>query len=79
MKYRPIEIFFILLLLGTIVMLVATYIQMTKCGELLKLIDEKGGPEQVCQWACPICENLMDIGVISKTTTGTTTTSPYSD
>lgn len=46
--------------------LIGIYFQMKRCGAVLDIINEKGGPDQVCGWAATACGELMETGVISR-------------
>lgn len=64
MNKENLWIILIAALVVTMIMLLLTYAQMTKCAAVKELIDEKGGPEEVCGWACDACEALKDVGVV---------------
>jgi hypothetical protein len=57
-------IIIIAVLLITIAMLIATYVQMQSCSRVLEMIEDKGGPDAVCEWACMACEQLQESGVV---------------
>ncbi len=54
----------ILALVMTCALLLGTYLQMQKCAAVQQIIEDKGGPTEVCGWALVACEEMKEAGVI---------------
>lgn len=66
-KHKKIDWYMIMLILIVVVVLVflvLNLLQWSKCDTVLKIIDEKGGPDAVCNWGIVVCKLSKEAGIL---------------
>lgn len=57
-------IILIVVVIVVIMFLILNLFALDKCRLAIEVMEEKGGVDAVCRWACQFCEYLEDAGVV---------------